>query len=46
MYQVDAFASRIFTGNPAAVVVCKFELSVEIMQSIATENNTGGNYSD
>jgi PhzF family phenazine biosynthesis protein len=39
MYQVDAFASRIFTGNPAAVVVCKSELSVEIMQSIATENN-------
>ncbi len=39
MYQVDAFASRIFTGNPAAVVVCKSELSDEIMQSVATENN-------
>jgi PhzF family phenazine biosynthesis protein len=39
MYQVDAFGSRIFTGNPAAVVVCNSELSVEIMQSIATENN-------
>jgi len=39
IYQVDAFASRIFTGNPAAVVVCKSELFVEIMQSIATENN-------
>lgn len=39
IYQVDAFASRIFTGNPAAVVICKSELSAEIMQSIATENN-------
>ena len=39
IYQVDAFASRIFTGNPAAVVVCKSELPVEIMQSVATEKN-------
>ena len=39
IYQVDAFASRIFTGNPAAVVVCKSEIPVEIMQSVATENN-------
>lgn len=39
LYQVDAFASRLFTGNPAAVVLCGSELYSETMQSIAAENN-------
>ena len=39
IYQVDAFAKHLFSGNPAAVVFCKSELSTEIMQSIASENN-------
>lgn len=39
IYQVDAFASRLFTGNPAAVVLCDGKLSPETMQSIAAENN-------
>lgn len=39
IYQVDAFASKLFAGNPAAVVICDTELSSETMQSIAAENN-------
>jgi PhzF family phenazine biosynthesis protein len=39
MYQVDAFASRVFTGNPAAVVPLVEWLPEEVMQSIAMENN-------
>ena len=39
LYQVDAFTGRLFTGNPAAVVLCESELSAETMQSIAAENN-------
>lgn len=39
IYQVDAFTNRLFAGNPAAVVLCESELSVEMMQSIASENN-------
>ncbi len=39
IYQVDAFASRVFRGNPAAVVPCAEPLSAETMQSIAMENN-------
>lgn len=39
MYQVDAFAERLFTGNPAAVIVTRQELSAELMQAIASENN-------
>ncbi|QCI69252.1 PhzF family phenazine biosynthesis protein [Phreatobacter stygius] len=39
MYQVDAFASRIFAGNPAAVLVLDDWLAVETMQAIAEENN-------
>ena len=39
IYQVDAFAGRLFTGNPAAVVLSESELSPEIMLSIAAENN-------
>ena len=39
MYQVDAFASTLFSGNPAAVVILKSPLSEDLMQSIALENN-------
>ena len=39
MYQVDAFASRVFTGNPAAVVPLQSWLPDDVMQSIALENN-------
>ena len=39
IFQVDAFADRVFTGNPAAVCVLDQWLPVETMQSIAMENN-------
>ena len=39
VYQVDAFASRVYTGNPAAVVPLKEWLAEEVMQNIAAENN-------
>ncbi len=39
IYQIDAFASRLFSGNPAAVVLPESELSSETMQAIAAENN-------
>ena len=39
MYQVDAFASKLFSGNPAAVVILESPLSKDLMQSIALENN-------
>lgn len=39
MYQVDAFASSLFKGNPAAVCPLKNWLSKEVMQAIAAENN-------
>ena len=39
MYQVDAFASRVFQGNPAAVLVLDAFLEDALMQSIAAENN-------
>ncbi|MBX7186299.1 MAG: PhzF family phenazine biosynthesis protein [Vicinamibacteria bacterium] len=39
IYQVDAFASEVFRGNPAAVVPYVEPLSTELMQSIAMENN-------
>lgn len=53
MYQVDAFAERVFEGNPAAVVPLDYWLPEGIMQSVAAENNlsetaffvsTGGGY--
>jgi PhzF family phenazine biosynthesis protein len=37
--QVDAFADRPFTGNPAAVVPLAAWLPDEVMQAIAMENN-------
>lgn len=39
MYQVDAFTDQLFSGNPAAVVITKQWLDVEIIQNIAIENN-------
>jgi PhzF family phenazine biosynthesis protein len=39
LFQVDAFASRPFEGNPAAVVPLDAWLPDSIMQSIAEENN-------
>jgi PhzF family phenazine biosynthesis protein len=39
LYQVDAFADRPFTGNPAAVCPLDDWLPDELMQAIAAENN-------
>lgn len=39
IYQVDAFTSAVFGGNPAAVCPLDEWLEEEVMQSIATENN-------
>lgn len=39
IYQVDAFTDKVFTGNYAAVILLKEWLSIELMQSIASENN-------
>lgn len=39
IYQVDAFASKTFEGNPAAVVPLEAWLPDSTMQSIAAENN-------
>lgn len=39
IYQVDAFTSEVFKGNPAAVVPLEEWLPDEILQKIALENN-------
>jgi len=39
LYQVDAFASAVFRGNPAAVVPLERWLDDRVMQAIAAENN-------
>jgi PhzF family phenazine biosynthesis protein len=39
LYQVDAFASRVFEGNPAAVCPLEAWLPEPLMQQIAGENN-------
>ncbi len=39
VYQVDAFADKVFSGNPAAVVPLNKWLPDTIMQKIASENN-------
>ncbi len=39
IYQVDAFTSRLFGGNPAAVVLLDEWLPDSVMQNIALENN-------
>lgn len=38
-YQVDAFAARVFEGNPAAVCPLKNWLDDDVLQAIAEENN-------
>lgn len=39
IYQVDAFTSELFGGNPAAVCLLKNWLDDELLQKIAAENN-------
>jgi PhzF family phenazine biosynthesis protein len=39
MYQVDAFAERVFQGNPAAVLILEDWLPDDVMQAVANENN-------
>ncbi len=39
IYQVDAFAERLFGGNPAAVCPLDAWLPDDVMQQIAAENN-------
>lgn len=39
IYQVDAFSSRLFGGNPAAVCPLEEWLPDRLLQSIAAENN-------
>lgn len=39
LFQVDAFASRVFTGNPAAVCLLDAWLDDPTLQAIAAENN-------
>src|SRR5262249_2059794 len=39
LYQIDAFAGRVFAGNPAAVVVLDEWLDDELLQAIGAENN-------
>ena len=39
IYQVDAFATSIFKGNPAAVMPLQQWLDDDLLQSIAMENN-------
>jgi PhzF family phenazine biosynthesis protein len=39
IFQVDAFSSRLFSGNPAAVVPLDVWPEDEVMQRIAAENN-------
>jgi len=39
LFQVDAFAERPFTGNPAAVMPLNEWLPDEVMQAIGAENN-------
>src|SRR5450756_1778641 len=39
LYQLDAFTSRLFGGNPAAVVVLDEWLPDSVLAAIAAENN-------
>jgi PhzF family phenazine biosynthesis protein len=39
IFQVDAFATRLFEGNPAAVMPLDQFLSDATLQAIAAENN-------
>ncbi|HSG30643.1 MAG TPA: PhzF family phenazine biosynthesis protein, partial [Thermodesulfobacteriota bacterium] len=39
IYQIDAFTSELFRGNPAAVCPLDKWIDDSLMQSIAAENN-------
>jgi len=39
IYQVDAFTSEVFSGNPAAVCILDSWIEDNLLQSIAAENN-------
>ena len=39
LYQIDAFANKLFGGNPAAVIPLTAWLDEVLMQQIALENN-------
>ena len=39
LYQVDAFADKLFSGNPAAVIPLEEWIDESLMQNIAMENN-------
>ena len=39
LYQVDAFSSKVFSGNPAAVCMLDAWIEDKQLQSIAAENN-------
>ncbi|WP_100639870.1 PhzF family phenazine biosynthesis protein [Marinobacter salexigens] len=39
IYQVDAFTSKVFKGNPAAVMPLEAWLPADTMQALAAENN-------
>lgn len=39
IYQVDAFADKLFSGNPAAIIPLETWLEADLMQKIALENN-------
>jgi PhzF family phenazine biosynthesis protein len=39
IYQVDAFAEKVFQGNPAAIIPLEDWIDDELMQNIAMENN-------
>ena len=39
LYQIDAFANKLFAGNPAAVIPLREWLDDDLMQRIALENN-------
>lgn len=39
LYQVDAFAEKVFAGNPAAIIPLDDWLEDDLMQKIAMENN-------
>ncbi len=39
IYQVDAFADKLFAGNPAAVIPLESWPDIDLMQQIAMENN-------
>jgi PhzF family phenazine biosynthesis protein len=39
IYQIDAFAEKLFTGNPAAVIPLEKWIDNALMQKLAMENN-------